>query len=115
MKVSLAIPVYNESKTLRELVRRVVEVPFDKELVLVDDGSKDGSRELLQSLAEGGLASWLPAGSEPRGQNEIRVILQPENRGKGAALRRAFAESTGDVVCVQDADLEYDPRDILRL
>src|SRR4051794_10068373 len=105
MKVSLAIPVYNESKTLRELVRRVVEVPFDKELLLVDDGSTDGSRELLSALAEEGLASWLPAGSEPWGQNEVRVLLQPQNRGKGAALRRAFSEATGEVVCVQDADL----------
>ena len=113
--VSLIIPVYNEAPTLKELVRRVVSVDFDKELVFVDDGSKDGSRELLVELEKGSLEAWLPAGAQPRGQNRIQVVLQPKNAGKGAALRTGFARATGDIVVIQDADLEYDPRDIPRL
>lgn len=99
-KLSVVMPVYNEAATLRTIVARVLSVPIPKEVVLVDDCSTDGTREILQSLAQA------PG---------LRVICKTRNEGKGAALRTGFAAATGDVVVVQDADLEYDPRDFPRL
>ncbi len=90
MLVSVVIPVYNEIPTLAEILRRVTEVDFPKELVIVDDCSRDGSREFLQQLSEKGLSV---IGGTPRNRNELRILFQEKNQGKGAALRRGFAES----------------------
>jgi glycosyltransferase involved in cell wall biosynthesis len=98
--LSVVIPVYNERRWLPEVVRRVRAVPIPKEIVIVDDCSTDGSRE------------WL---GEIDGRDGVRVVYQPVNRGKGAALREGFKRARGDVVLVQDADLEYDPANYPRL
>ncbi len=96
--LSLLIPVYNEKDTVMELLRRVqaVELPVDRELVIVDDGSRDGTVELLKSIKE----------------PNVKVRFHEKNQGKGAALRTGLAEASGEFVMIQDADLEYDPRDI---
>ena len=111
--ISLVIPVYNEKASLEELLRRVVAVDMPKELIVVDDFSTDGSREVLSQLSKRGLAGL--EGAHPANENRLEVLFQERNQGKGAALRRGFAAATGDVVVVQDADLEYDPREIPRL
>jgi glycosyltransferase involved in cell wall biosynthesis len=99
-KLSVVIPVYNEEQWIRELVRRVQAVPIPKEIILVDDCSKDGTRDILRGM---------------EGEPGVRVIYQPVNQGKGAALREGFRHATGDLVLVQDADLEYDPAEYPRL
>jgi len=98
--LSVVMPAYNEEATIEEMIRRVVAVPIRTELIVVDDGSKDRTREILTRLAD-----ELP----------IKVIFQPVNGGKGSALRRGFQDVTGDLVVIQDADLEYSPEEFPEL
>lgn len=99
MKLSVVIPIYNEKNTVEEVLRQVKQVDLEKQIIVVDDGSTDGTREILQQI------------SDP----EVKIIFQPKNFGKGAAIRRGLQEATGDYVIVQDADLEYDPKDFKRM
>ena len=100
MKLSVVIPVYNESTTIREIVRQVQAVDLEKEILIVDDGSTDGTREVLRALD---------------GREGVRVFLQPVNQGKGAAVSVGFRHAAGDVVVIQDADLEYNPQEYTKL
>lgn len=95
MKLTVIIPVYNERHTILEILNAVKSVDIDKEIILVDDFSSDGTRELIQSVSD----------------SAIRVILHDRNMGKGAALRTGISHATGDIVIIQDADLEYDPKE----
>ena len=101
MRLSVLIPVYNECDTIAEICRRVRAVPVDTEIVVVDDFSTDGTREVLEHLYEEGQID--------------RLVLQASNRGKGAAIRTAVAHASGEAVIIQDADLEYDPEEYPRL
>ncbi len=101
MKLSVVIPVYNENSTLRSLLQRVRNVPVDKEIILVDDCSTDGTRELLQKIQK----------NEP----DLKIIFHERNQGKGAALNTGFKNVTGDIVIIQDADLEYNPEEYPKL
>jgi glycosyltransferase involved in cell wall biosynthesis len=94
--LSVVIPVYNEKKTLNELILRVEAVSIDKEIIIVDDASTDGTRDLLKKYEE---------------REGFEVIYQPKNKGKGAALRAGFKIAKGEIVIIQDADLEYNPKD----
>jgi len=118
-KLSVVIPVYNEKDTIFEILRRVQDTEMRKEIILVDDCSKDGTRQTLQDLAErqrkGETHGLANDGGDPIDLTSIRFFFQGENQGKGAALRRGFAVVSGDIVLVQDADLEYDPRDYPKL
>jgi glycosyltransferase involved in cell wall biosynthesis len=98
MRLSVIVPMYNERSTIRQCLRRVLDAPFDKEIIVVDDASTDDSVRLVEAVA-----------SEHTGS--IRLIAHTRNQGKGAALRTGIMHATGDVIVVQDADLEYDPRD----
>ena len=98
MKLSIIIPCYNEEKTLKKLVQKVIQFKLhEKELLIIDDCSTDSSREIIKELAIE--------------NNEIRYFFLEKNLGKGGALRKGFSEATGDLILIQDADLEYDPKD----
>jgi glycosyltransferase involved in cell wall biosynthesis len=99
-RLSVVVPVYNERSTVRSIVAKLMQLQLPTEVILVDDGSTDGTRNELQRL---------------EGLPNVQIVLKPSNQGKGAALRSGFQHVTGTVVLVQDADLEYDPRDIPRL
>jgi glycosyltransferase involved in cell wall biosynthesis len=112
---SIVVPVFNERQHITEVLRRVASVAIDKEIVLVDDWSTDGTRDILRTLeTEGPEALGLPGtGTNGSGKlNRYRIVYHARNQGKGAALRTAFQQVAGDVVCIQDADLEYDPADL---
>ncbi len=97
MELSIVIPVYNEKETIKEIIKRVKEIePFDKEIVIVDDNSIDGTRDILKGVSEEG----------------VKVLFHDKNIGKGGAIRTAFAHVEGDIIVIQDADLEYDPHEI---
>jgi glycosyltransferase involved in cell wall biosynthesis len=96
VKLSVLMPVYNEARTIGEVLRQVAAVPVEKEILVVDDGSTDGTREIL--------AGW-------EGREGVRVILHDRNSGKGRALATALGQARGEIVIIQDADLEYDPAD----
>lgn len=98
-KISIVIPVYNELGTIKEIIRRVNDIPISKEIIIVDDCSTDGTREILHQITN----------------ENIKLIFHDRNCGKGAALRSGFSKAQGSIIVIQDADLEYDPREIPRL
>jgi glycosyltransferase involved in cell wall biosynthesis len=99
MKLSVIIPAFNEARTVREIIARVQGVTLDKEIIVVDDGSTDGTQEILRGLRE----------------KDLRVVFHERNRGKGAAIRTGIGHARGEITIIQDADLEYDPREYHRL
>jgi len=100
MKLSVIIPVYNERATILEVLKKVKSVPVEKEIIIIDDGSADGTKEILKEIQE---------------TQDLKIIFKDKNEGKGAAIREGLKYVSGDVVVIQDADLEYDPMDWLKM
>jgi len=99
LKLSIVMPVYNETATIQELINRVLDTPFDKELIIIDDMSTDGTRKILRQMSH----------------EQVRIFYHDKNYGKGAALQTGFRHASGDIILIQDADLEYDPREYAKL
>ena len=118
-RITVVMPVYNEMATIEEILLRVQAVELEKEIIIIDDGSTDGTRDFLTALAECAKVApanmTLPQSRAVLRADNIRVLFQDKNRGKGAALRRGFQEVQGEIVIIQDADLEYDPADYHKL
>ena len=115
MKLSVVIPVYNEINTIEEIIFKVQEVNLEKEIIIVDDASTDGTKEFLIKLQKSKGEIKLERLNKSVNVDNIRIFFQQKNKGKGAALNRGFKEVKGDVIIVQDADLEYDPREYQKL
>jgi glycosyltransferase involved in cell wall biosynthesis len=113
--VSVVIPVFNERRTIEEILVRVQAVDVEKEIVIIDDGSTDGTRALLEEISESSQQNpavfTLPSTGRHLRTDNIRVLMLEKNQGKGAALRRGMKEANGETILIQDADLEYDPED----
>lgn len=100
MKLSIIIPVYNEKRTIGRMIEKVKNIPIEKEMIIVDDGSTDGSREIIEKYKD---------------EEDIKIVLKEKNEGKGSAIRKGMKYVNGDIVVIQDADMEYEPMNILKM